>query len=59
MSACRLAPRHYLNIISAQLGHGNRYGLVGANGCGKLTFMKMFNEKQRRIAQSCGLDTRY
>jgi ATPase subunit of ABC transporter with duplicated ATPase domains len=27
--------------ISAQFGHGNRYGLIGANGCGKSTFMKI------------------
>lgn len=29
--------------ISAQFGHGNRYGLIGANGCGKSTFMKILS----------------
>ncbi len=29
--------------ISAKFGDGNRYGLIGANGCGKSTFMKILN----------------
>ena len=29
--------------ISAQFGHGNLYGLIGANGCGKSTFMKILS----------------
>jgi len=29
--------------ISAQFGHGHRYGLIGANGCGKSTFMKILS----------------
>lgn len=27
--------------ISVRFGEGNRYGLIGANGCGKSTFMKI------------------
>ena len=27
--------------ISVKFGTGNRYGLIGANGCGKSTFMKI------------------
>jgi len=27
--------------VSAKFGNGNRYGLIGANGCGKSTFMKI------------------
>lgn len=27
--------------ISVKFGQGNRYGLIGANGCGKSTFMKI------------------
>jgi ATPase subunit of ABC transporter with duplicated ATPase domains len=27
--------------VSAKFGGGNRYGLIGANGCGKSTFMKI------------------
>lgn len=29
--------------ISAKFGEGNRYGLIGANGCGKSTFMKILD----------------
>ena len=29
--------------ISAKFGEGNRYGLIGANGCGKSTFMKILS----------------
>lgn len=31
--------------ISAKFGNGNRYGLIGANGCGKSTFMKILSGK--------------
>ncbi|NQW57299.1 MAG: ATP-binding cassette domain-containing protein, partial [Polynucleobacter sp.] len=27
--------------ITVKFGGGNRYGLIGANGCGKSTFMKI------------------
>ena len=27
--------------VSVKFGNGNRYGLIGANGCGKSTFMKI------------------
>jgi ATPase subunit of ABC transporter with duplicated ATPase domains len=29
--------------ISAKFGNANRYGLIGANGCGKSTFMKILS----------------
>ncbi|KID58674.1 ABC transporter ATP-binding protein [Pseudoalteromonas luteoviolacea] len=29
--------------ISVKFGEGNRYGLIGANGCGKSTFMKILS----------------
>tara|TARA_Y100001934_G_scaffold282645_1_gene397441 strand:+ start:16213 stop:17811 length:1599 start_codon:yes stop_codon:yes gene_type:complete len=31
--------------ISAKFGNGNRYGLIGANGCGKSTLMKIMSGK--------------
>ncbi len=31
--------------ISAKFGNGNRYGLIGANGCGKSTLMKILSGK--------------
>ncbi len=30
--------------ISIKFGEGNRYGLIGANGCGKSTFMKILSD---------------
>ena len=27
--------------VSIKFSNGNRYGLIGANGCGKSTFMKL------------------
>ena len=32
--------------ISVKFGNGNRYGLIGANGCGKSTFMKILTGVQ-------------
>jgi ATPase subunit of ABC transporter with duplicated ATPase domains len=29
--------------ISVKFGHGNRYGLIGANGCGKSTFVQILD----------------
>ncbi|GGW81624.1 ABC-F family ATPase [Alteromonas halophila] len=37
--------------ISAKFGNGNRYGLIGANGCGKSTLMKILSGK---LAPSSG-----
>ena len=31
--------------ISIKFTNGNRYGLIGANGCGKSTFMKILSDK--------------
>ncbi len=31
--------------ISVKFGEGNRYGLIGANGCGKSTFMKILSDQ--------------
>lgn len=31
--------------ISVKFGSGNRYGLIGANGCGKSTFMKILSRE--------------
>ncbi len=33
--------------ISQKFGGGNRYGLIGANGCGKSTFMKILGGRFR------------
>ena len=31
--------------VSVKFGGGNRYGLIGANGCGKSTFMKILSKE--------------
>ena len=31
--------------VSVKFGEGNRYGLIGANGCGKSTFMKIISKQ--------------
>lgn len=37
----QFGPRPLFENISVKFGEGNRYGLIGANGCGKSTFMKI------------------
>jgi len=34
-------PKPLFENVSVKFGAGNRYGLIGANGCGKSTFMKI------------------
>ncbi|AWL12203.1 putative ABC transporter ATP-binding protein [Saliniradius amylolyticus] len=41
--------------ISAKFGHGNRYGLIGANGCGKSTFMRILSGRQTPTAGNVSL----
>lgn len=42
--------------ISAKFGHFNRYGLIGANGCGKSTFMKILTGEQEPSSGNVSLD---
>jgi ATPase subunit of ABC transporter with duplicated ATPase domains len=37
----QFGPKPLFENISIKFGDGNRYGLIGANGCGKSTFMKI------------------
>lgn len=39
----QFGPAPLFENISAKFGNGNRYGLIGANGCGKSTFMKILS----------------
>jgi ATPase subunit of ABC transporter with duplicated ATPase domains len=43
--------------ISVKFGDGNRYGLIGANGCGKSTFMKILGGDLEPSAGNVMLDT--
>ncbi|MGL4545284.1 MAG: ABC-F family ATPase, partial [Plesiomonas sp.] len=42
--------------ISVKFGEGNRYGLIGANGCGKSTFMKILSGELEQSAGNVSLD---
>ncbi len=42
--------------ISVKFGDGNRYGLIGANGCGKSTFMKILGGDLEPTAGNVMLD---
>ncbi|MGV3581376.1 MAG: ABC-F family ATPase [Methylophilus sp.] len=42
--------------VSVKFGDGNRYGLIGANGCGKSTFMKILAGVLEPTAGNVSLD---
>lgn len=37
----QFGPKPLFENVSVKFGNGHRYGLIGANGCGKSTFMKI------------------
>ena len=39
----QFGPLPLFENISVKFGNGNRYGLIGANGCGKSTFLKILS----------------
>ncbi|WP_373083051.1 ABC-F family ATPase [Zhongshania sp.] len=42
--------------ISVKFGGGNRYGLIGANGCGKSTFMKILDGSLKPSSGNVSID---
>ncbi|MBL1141567.1 MAG: ABC-F family ATPase [Proteobacteria bacterium] len=42
--------------ISVKFGDGNRYGLIGANGCGKSTFMKILDGSLEPTSGNVSID---
>ena len=42
--------------VSVRFGEGNRYGLIGANGCGKSTFMKILGGDLEQSSGQVALD---
>ncbi|MCO7226731.1 ABC-F family ATPase [Pleionea sp. CnH1-48] len=42
--------------ISVKFGGGNRYGLIGANGCGKSTFMKILSKELEASSGNINVD---
>ncbi|MEO8753258.1 MAG: ATP-binding cassette domain-containing protein, partial [Casimicrobiaceae bacterium] len=43
--------------ISVKFGGGNRYGLIGANGCGKSTLIKIFGDDLEASAGNVAIDS--
>jgi ATPase subunit of ABC transporter with duplicated ATPase domains len=43
--------------VTVKFGGGNRYGLIGANGCGKSTFMKILGGDLEPTAGSVAIDS--
>ncbi len=43
--------------VSVKFGDGNRYGLIGANGCGKSTFMKILGQDLEPTSGNINVDS--
>src|SRR5258708_17686109 len=43
--------------VNVKFGGGNRYGLIGANGCGKATFMKILGGELEPTAGTVAIDS--
>jgi len=52
----QFGPKPLFENISVRFGEGNRYGLIGANGCGKSTFMKILGGDLEPSGGSVALD---
>ncbi|RJG00893.1 ABC-F family ATPase [Noviherbaspirillum sedimenti] len=53
----QFGPKPLFENISVKFGDGNRYGLIGANGCGKSTFMKILGGDLEPSAGTVMLDS--
>ena len=53
----QFGPKPLFENISVKFGEGNRYGLIGANGCGKSTFMKILGGDLEASAGNVSLDS--
>jgi len=54
--AMQFAAKPLFSDVSVKFGGGNRYGLIGANGCGKSTFMKILGGELEPSAGSVAID---
>src|ERR1700729_3475763 len=52
----QFGPKPLFENISVKFGEGNRYGLIGANGCGKSTFMKILGGDLEPTAGNVSID---
>jgi ATPase subunit of ABC transporter with duplicated ATPase domains len=46
--AIQFGAKPLFSNVTVKFGGGNRYGLIGANGCGKSTFMKILGAEHER-----------
>jgi len=52
----QFGPKPLFENVSVKFGDGNRYGLIGANGCGKSTFMKILGSDLESTAGNVSKD---
>jgi ATPase subunit of ABC transporter with duplicated ATPase domains len=54
--AIQFGARPLFSDVSVKFGGGNRYGLIGANGCGKSTFMRILGGELEPSAGTVAID---
>jgi ATPase subunit of ABC transporter with duplicated ATPase domains len=54
--AMQFGARPLFSDVCVKFGGGNRYGLIGANGCGKSTFMKILGGELEPSAGTVAID---
>jgi ATPase subunit of ABC transporter with duplicated ATPase domains len=54
--AMQFGAKPLFSNVSVKFGGGNRYGLIGANGCGKSTFMKILGGELEPSAGAIAID---
>ena len=52
----QFGPKPLFENVSVKFGEGNRYGLIGANGAGKSTFMKIIGGDLEASAGNVSLE---
>ena len=52
----QFGPKPLFENVSVKFGNGNRYGLIGANGCGKSTLMKILGGDLEPTAGNVSVD---
>ena len=55
--AMQFGAKPLFSDVAVKFGGGNRYGLIGANGCGKSTFMKILGGELEPSAGTVAIDT--
>ena len=54
--AMQFGAKPLFSDVTVKFGGGNRYGLIGANGCGKSTFMKILGGELEPSAGTVAID---